>query len=808
MISNYFKMAFRVFMKNGIQTLINIFGLAIGISFSIVIFLYAHKEINFDRFHEHAKRIYRVAVHSRIADNTMKIAVTSTPLARTAKKEIPEVEEAVRVARFGAWLLRYDSLRYNEDLVIFSDPGFFKVFSFPLIYGDPDEVLSRPYSIVLCEKAAKRYFGDINPVGKRLRVENDSTFYMVTGVMKDVPENSHLHFEMVGTLSTFDEMLNNDRWVVNYLYTYLMLRKGADLPSVQKGLQNIVNQYVLPDYADLLNLEDQKSLGAKSFYHFNLQPLTEIHLESEYAAEFEPSGKYQYVYILIALAAIILILSCLNFVNLITSQSAQRVLEVGIRKISGSERRSLVIQFLMESSLLAFLAMALALFITELTLPAISAYIGLNLSLAQLFNSQGFVLLIALIAAVGIFSGLYPAWYLSSFDPRMVMRNKWGDYPDKGRLRIGLSFLQLFLAVAAVAMTSVVIKQYRFLINKDRGYDTENLIVIRRPDALAGQLEQFKKDINAHPDIIISANANVSLGSGFPRFPYYLKGSTARDNVSLSTMMVSHDFDKTYKFRIASGRFFTTTLKTDSSACVINETAAREFGITDPLGKTLIQLTDKPGLTHSYTIIGVVKDFYFETLENRIRPLVMTLMPGNFEGYLTVRIKPDHPESTIHFIKQTWERYTTAYPFVYYYLDQDRRDYYKPVQTTARIFLLLSVINVLMACLSLLGLVSYFYHSNQHDVSIRKTMGASSFKIFLLRASSLSVLIVAASALAWIAVLFLAHRWLNDYAYHIKPDIITFISAMMIVAVFAFLTVYYHTCKSACANPGDLLRQE
>ncbi len=808
MVSNFFKMAIRVFMKNGTQTLINIFGLAIGISFSIVIFLYAHKEINYDRFHDNARRIYRVAVHSRIADNTMKIAVTSTPLAGTAKKEIPEVEEAVRIARFGAWLLRYDSLRYNEDLIIFSDPGFFKIFSFPLIQGSPEEVLSKPYSIVLCEKAAKRYFGNANPIGKRLRVEDDSTFYTVTGVMKDVPENSHLHFEMVGTLSTFDKMLNNDRWVVNYLYTYLLLRKGADIQPVQQGLQKIVTRYVLPDYLKLLNLNDQKSLGTNSFYHFNLQPLPDIHLDSKYTAEFDPSGKYQYVYILIILAGIILVLSCMNFVNLITSQSAQRAREVGIRKISGSERRSLIIQFLLESSLLAFMAMALALLLTELALPAFSKYIGLELSLNQLFNTQGIILLIALIAAVGIFSGLYPAWYVSSYDPGTVLRNKWEDHPDKGRFRTGLSFLQLFLAIGAVAMTSVVMKQYHYLVNQDRGYDTENLIVIRRPDALTNRLEQFKKDIQSHPDVLISANANVTLGGGFPRFPYYLEGTTARDNVSLSSMMISYDFDKTYRFNMASGRFFNRSSNTDSSACVINETAAREFGVANPLGKTIIQLTDKPGLTHTYKIIGVVQDFYFETLETSIRPMVMTLMPGNFEGYLSVRINPENSDSAIQFIKQTWERYTTAYPFVYYYLDQDRIDYYKPVRTTARIFLLLSVINIIMACLSLLGLVSYLYHRKQVDVSIRKTMGASSITIFLIRTSRLSIIMIAASLLAWLVVFFLAHRWLNDYAYHIKPDIYTYLQASIIVALFSFATIYYHTCRSACANPGQVLRHE
>jgi putative ABC transport system permease protein len=808
MLSNFFKVAFRVFMKNSFQTLINIFGLAIGISFSLVIFLYAHKEISYDRFHQHAKRIYRVAVNAQIAGNTMNIAMTSTPLAGTMTREIPEVEEAVRIARFGAWLLRYDSLKYNEDNLIFSDSGFFTLFSFPLLKGSAETVLAKPNSIVLSEKSVKRYFGDADPMGKQLHVENDSTYYTVTGVMKDIPDNSHLHFDMVGALSTFDKMLQNDRWVANYLYTYFLLREGASPDSIKKGLKSIVARHVLPDYRKLLNLEDLKSLGTHSFYHFNLQPLTEIHLESKYAADVDSSGKHLYVYLLIVLAVVILLLSCMNFISLLTAQSSGRALEVGIRKISGSERRSLIQQFLLESSLLAFFALALALLFTELALPAFSKYIGLQLSLGQLVNTQGFILIVALIIVVGIFSGLYPAWYLSSYNPKSVMRNHFEDHPDKGRLRAGFSLLQLYLAVGAVSMTAVIMLQYRYLVNKDRGYDTNNLVVIRRPDALTTHLDQFKKEIAAYKQVISSANASSSMGGGFPRFPFYPEGSVARQNISMSTFLVSFGFDATYRFTMKSGRFFNPVNQSDSSACVINETAVHKLGIQNPIGKTLIQLTEKPGKINKYTIIGVVQDFYFETLENPVRPMIMILMPGNFEGYLSVRISPQNQDSTIQYLKSTWEKYTTAYPFVYYYLDADRREFYKPVQTTARIFVLLSIVTMLMACLSLFAQVSYLYNRKQRKIGIQKTMGASNLHIMKIRLSRVGILVLIASVFAWFSVYYLARLWLADYAYHIALNFGIFIAATVIVSLFSFLAIYYHTCRMACANPGEMLKYE
>jgi putative ABC transport system permease protein len=784
---------------------VNIFGLAIGLMFSIIIFLYAHKELSYDRFHRNADRIYRVAVDGLIAGNRINIPQTATPLAETMKKEIPDVEDAVRVARFGAWLLRNDSIRYNEDNLIFSDPGFFKMFSFPLIKGTPDEVLKNPFSIVLSESSAHKYFGSEDPVGRKLRVENDSTYYTVTGVMKDVPENSSLQFDMVGAISTYYKMLANDRWIIHYLFTYFTLKEGGSINHVKDGLSDIAQKHVIPDYQRLLNLTRQQSFENGNYYHFITEPLTDIHLKS--ASETQPTGKILYVYLFIALAVIIMVLSCLNFINLVTAQSMKRSLEVGIRKISGSERPALIAQFLLESSLLAFFALALALLFTELLLPAFSAYIGVQLNLNQLLNSAGFAMLIVLIVFIGVISGLYPAWYLSACDPGTVIHNRSYVFHDKGRFRKALSVFQLFLAIGALSMTMIVFYQYNYLVNKDRGYDTSNLLMIRRPDALTGKLEKFKKQIKSYNGVISVSNATNPMGSGFPRFPYYPDGGSAARSYSSSTLLVSYDFDSTYRLKLISGRFFNRN-SDDTMACVINETAMKLMDIRDPVGKTLYQLSDVPEKTTKRKIIGVVNDFNYETLENPIRPLVMLFLPGNYEGYLSVRIKPEDQQSTVQYIKRTWESYTDAYPFVYYFLDQDRRDYYKPVLTTGRIFVLLSVVNILMACLSLFSLIWFTYNKKQRETGILKVVGASSKSILMLRTAELIRLILAASVIAWTGSYFLARYWLNNYANHIGIQAAYFLVPSIIVSLISIAAVYYHTLMASNANPGSALKYE
>jgi len=808
MFGNFFKVAFRVFIRDRVHTLINIFGLAIGLAFGIVIFLYTYKEISYDRFHENAHRLYRITINGKIADNSLNHAVTPAPLAHTLMREVPGIENTVRIARFGAWLVRYGDAKYNEDNIIFTDSTFFQLFSFPLIKGSPDEVLRKPNSIVLSRQTVQRYFGQEDPIGKRLRIENDSTYYTVTGIMEDVPENSHMHFDMVGALSTYNWIVSNDRWVINYLYTFALVEQGASMDQIRSHLEGVVEKHVFPDYHKILGLNAGQTTSDRDYFSFIMQPLTDIHLRSAYNLEFEPVGKILYVYIFTALAIIILVFSSLNFISLVTAHSFFRAKEVGIRKIAGSDRKILVWQFLLESSLLAFFAMAIALFITELALPAFSRYLGLHLSLGQLLNTPGIVLMVTLILVIGLLSGLYPAWHFSKFNPARVMRNWMYTGTGKNIFRNGLVLFQLFVAIGVITMTLIIFGQFRYLVNKERGYDTKNLVVIRRPDGLTSKLEDYKNQIGNHPGVISVTNSTSIPGGNFTRIPFYLEGTPVTRNYSAANLPVSYNFDSTYRIRIAEGRFFNRSFPTDSAACVINETAVRQMGIDNPIGKKIVKLTEKPGKHFGYQIIGVVKDFHFETLDNSIRPLVMVLMPGNLEGYLTVRLTPDNQEATVQYLKTVWEGFTAAYPFVYYFLDEDRQSYYTPVREAGRVFTLLSVIAVLISSLGLFALVSFNYIRKKRDIGLQKVMGASNLGIILDKINEIVKMTLIASLAAWMVAYFLINSWLNDYAYHVKPNALFFISATGIVLITSLATIYYHAWISSRTNPGSALKYE
>jgi putative ABC transport system permease protein len=641
-----------------------------------------------------------------------------------------------------------------------------------------------------------------------LQIENDTTYYEVTGIMEDVPDNSHLHFDMVSNFSTLKEVTEDNRWYLHYLYTYFTAKEGASLQKIDSGLNRIIRSHIIPGYRGFIGLKADQPLPSNYQYHLVIQPLTSIHLKSDYSYEFEPGGKILNIYLFTVLAIIILVLSCLNFIGLVTAVSLNRAREVGIRKLAGSERPLLIRQFLFESFFLASLAMALALLLVELALPAFSKFIGLHLRLGQLLNSSGILVVVLLIVIMGLLSGLYPAWHISSYNPLAVLRNRFGRNGSKGYFRKALTVFQIFLATGTLTMTMVVFSQYHYLINKNRGYETRDLVIIRRPDGLNGKLEDYKKEILRNPHILFVTNTESVMGGHFSRSPFYPEGSTATRNYSLSYLFISYDFDSTYRTKMASGRFFSRDYHTDSTACVINETAANQMGLKNPVGKTLISITGKPDKVIKYKIIGVVKDFHFETLENPIRPMVLLLLPGNFPSYLSVRIAPDNQDSTIQYMKHVWESCTTAYPFVYYFLDQDRRNYYMPVKVNARIFLLLSVITILMASLSLLALVTFTFMQQKREIGIQKTMGASSREIILQKTKEIATLVLVASLAAWVGAYFLAKIWFRSYAYHANLNVLHVIAAVVIVAIFSMATVYYHTWQAARVNPVKILKFE
>jgi putative ABC transport system permease protein len=808
MTGSFFKVAIRIFYKYRSYTLVNVFALAIGLASSIIIFLYVTNEYSYDRFHKHAKEIYRIAITGNVSGNRLDHAVTSAPLGPTLVKEVPEVEKAVRIGRFGAWLIRYKDIKNNEDNIIFADSTFFEIFSFPLVSGDPELVLDKPESIVLSRKAALRYFGNENAIGKKLRVENDSTYYEVTGIMEDVPQNSHMHFDMVASLSTLYKYINRDAWVVNNFYTYILVKKGTKKDSLKKEIQAMVGKYVVPAYYKMLSINANETRAAEDRYEFLLQPLVDIHLKSNLEAEFEPGGNSQYVTIFSVLALLILVVACINFMNLATASTANRAKEVGIRKIAGSDKSILIQQFLIESMLITLLSLVMALLFVELLLPLFNNYIGLHLSLSQLATPKGFLALFILVAIVGIFAGLYPAFFLSSFNPIVVLRSWIRRGSGSSNLRTGLVFFQFFITISVLTMTFIVYAQYNYLTTKNLGFNKENLLVIRRPDGLKKNLNNYRSAILENKNVLYATNTISLPGNIVNSNTFYLKGTSPGKNYHLIFHLVNYDFLKTYDVPLSAGRFFDPSIGSDTMACVINQTAARILGLDDPVGKSLISPFSRNKETSVHEIIGVVKDFNFQPLENPIRAMIMLLIPGNPEGYLTVKIAPREKEKTIEFLRSEWENFTDAYPFVYFFLDDHLKEYYYDIQKTGRIFMVLSVIALFIACLGLFGLISYTSSQRTREIGIRKVMGAGIPKLLALQLKEIVFLILTSSVFAWILVYFLAVSWLKDYYYKIPLSPFYFFLAMIIVLIIAVLTVSRKTYIAARINPGAALRYE
>ena len=807
MTGNFLKVAIRIFYKYRSYTLVNIFALAIGLSSSIIIFLYVQNEYNYDRFHQNVNNIYRIGIRGHVSGNKLNHAVTSSRLAPTLIEEFPEIERALRVGRFGAWLVRYNEIKHNEDNIIFADSSFFELFSFDLAEGDPTRVLDKPESIVLSRQAALRYFGQETAIGKKLRIENDSTYYEVTGIMEDIPQNSHMHFDMVASLSTLYKYISGDTWIINNFYTYIQVKDGTDEQFLKEKVNKLIEKYVEPAYYKMLDINENE-IAQTDRYEFVLQPLREIHLKSNFEVEFEPVGNISYVYIFSAIALLILIVACINFMNLATATTANRAKEVGIRKIAGSDKKILIRQFLIESFLITLLSLVMALLLVELFLPLFNNYINLNLSLGQLATPKGFLLLIALVAIVGMFAGLYPAFFLSSFDPIIVMRTWLRQGSKSSFLRTGLVFFQFFVTIAILAMTFIIYAQFNYTLHKELGFNKDNLVVIRRPDGLKKNLENYRSAILRH-DRVLQATNSVSIpGNIVNSNTFYLEGTSPEKNYHITFHLVNYDFLKTYNVKLSSGRFFNAGINTDSTACVINETAARILGLEQAVGKKVIRPFTRKGGIMTHEIIGVVKDFNFQPLENPVGALIMFLIPGNPEGYLTVKIAPQEKEQTVEFLKSEWEKFTDVYPFVYFFLDNQLKEHYLDIRKTARIFLVLSVIAIFIACLGLFGLISYTSSQRTREIGIRKAMGASFLKLLLLLYREIVMLIILSSVVSWILVYFLATSWLKDFYYRIPLSPVYFILAMVIVLIIAILTVSRQTFVAASINPGQAIKYE
>jgi putative ABC transport system permease protein len=802
MLKNYINTAIRNLKKNPLYTLINVFGLAVGMACCIVILLFVQDELSFDRYHENADNLYRITSHWEMGGRELHYATAPGTMGPSLVEEYPEIIDSVRVVIHRWFVVEYEGKKLTTD-PIFADPSLLDVFSFPLLQGDKNSALADPNSVVISEDLAEKFFGDSDPMGKVLTLYslNDHYDLQVTGLLKNIPYNSHFRFDFLVPIEHLRIRAQDQENWLRTCNTYLLLDKHAEPKSIQEKIQQFM---------------DMQSAGRQGVgRQFVLQPLTSIHLNSSLALEIEQNSNLTYSYFLSAVAFIILLIACINFMNLSTARSSQRYKEVGMRKVVGADRIQLFRQFLGESLLLAFIALVVGLFLAILLLPFFNSLLYKHLALNFTENPVLFIGLGLLTLLVGFLAGAYPAVFLSSFRPVDVLKSEFRRGGQVGvLLRKGLVVFQFALSLIFIIGVLVISQQLNYVKNKDLGFDKNNIIQISifKDSNLCERPELIKRELSQHPnvlDVIVSSGA-PGFYNGYPTqcFP---EGFAEDESFQLNLIQVGEDFFDFFNIEMVAGRAFSKEITSDKdSAVILNETAAKSLGWTSPLGKQIRGDRLMGGGQESDTavVIGVVKDFHNGSLHEEIKPTVYKYWPDR-HGEILVRIRPDNIKETLAFLEKKWRELPTHLIFTYNFIDTSLEDnIYRQDKRVAKIFTFAAILAIILACLGLFSLASYSSERRVKEIGVRKVLGASVLKIILLLNKDFSILVLIANLVSWPIAYYVMHRWLQDFAYRAGIAWWQFAAAAILTFSIAVLAISYHSINAATANPVDSLRYE
>ena len=801
MFEHYLKTTFRYFWRHRGYTLINLFGLAIGLATCIIIFTYISYELSYDEFHEDYEDIYRLAVKGSFAEDFFDVAVSMPTLAAAVKQKFPEVRSYSRIEKsMENIFLAVDDKKFYVEGLYFVDTSFLDVFTFKLLQGDPATALAEPYSLVLTETMARKYFGDENPMGKMLRL-NDQQSLKVTGVLQDLPGNTHMKFTMLGSMSTLinePDGRHYDDWGSLFLHTYIRLHHGADAMVFGEKIKTIVGDE-FGEAAEVYNIELVPYL----------QPLAGIHLHSNLMAELEPGSSISYIYIFSAVAIFILIIACINFMNLSTARSSKRSREVGMRKVSGATRNQLVWQFLGESFLLSFLCMILALVMVEAFIPVFSNMTGLEL---QPFFHRPFTIpvVFSLAIFVGFFAGAYPAFVLSSFQPINAIKGELYRGMKKSVLRNVLVVLQFSISIALLISTWLIYKQMNYINDKKMGFDQENLVIIPlKSDRLKEQGKMLKTEFEQLPAVKMISLTSSLPGTGLDGQGYIPEGVDSKSPWILYTLRSDYDFIDVFDMKILDGRKLSEDYGTDTMATIINEALVKKLGWDDPIGKKIYNFGGRDSMGTYLTVVGVVGDFHFKSLHDVIEPSIIILNKRK-PDFLAVRLYPGNTGNSIELLRRKWEEIEHAFPFDYYFMKEEYEDQYKSEQKMADLFITFTILAMLIACLGLFGLALFSIEQRTKEIGIRKILGASVSGLLYRLSLEFSKWILLSAVIAWPVAYYLVDNWLQSFAYHIKvlDYAWIFLVSALIALVIALLTIVYNAYRAATRDPVDAVKWE
>ncbi len=815
MLKNYLTIAWRNIIRNRGYAFVNIIGLAIGIACFSLIMLYVNDELGFDKFHRKGDRIYRVALERKYPGRSRHYAIIPPGYAAAFQNDLAEVEMTCRLLYIGAggFLLKQGENVYEEDFAIWSDSTFFDMFDIPLLKGNADDALRQPNFVVLTESSARKYFGDADPVGKVLDIVQNENDLRVTAVCADVPQNSHLRFDMIMSSSSL-QFIQEPNYINFSAYTYLLTKEGADPKALEAKIPDLVVKYasgpVLRNFG--VNYEEYQRQG--NGYRYFLQPLRDIYLGSNLESELRPSGSKQRVHFFMAIAVLIIIIACINFMNLATARSAMRAREVGIRKTLGSPRHQIALQFLSEALLITGVAVVLAWTIDRLALPFFNQLTDKAFTVSHLLQPGFLGLMLLVMVVTGLLSGSYPAAALSAFKPLDVVRGRFASTRKGALLRNGLVVFQFGVSVFLIISTILVYRQLAFTQNKNLGFDKESLISIRVGGGFTAQKSETLKEQIRHVTGV-EAVSGCSTQPGQDYFGVSFRPQGANETTTGSGILVDEGYIECMKMEIVDGRSFSEDFS-DTLSIVVNEAALREMEITDPIGKTLTSNSNLFNAANdsmvAYSIVGVVKDFHFQSLHHVISPLFFIhnqrgFIPG-VDNLITVRLKPGDIQGSLRNIEGLWKQAQPETPFGFAFLDREWAHLYEREMTTRRVYGFFSLLAIFIACLGLLALAAFTTEQRTKEIGIRKVLGASiSGIVGLLSKDFLKLVLIAllvASPIAW----YLMNQWLQGFAYRINIDWWVFVLSGAIAVLIAFLTVSFQSVKAAVMNPVESLKNE
>jgi len=816
MLRNYLKVALRNLWKSKGYSAINIIGLAAGLGVCLLIVLYVIDEASYDRWNPKADRVYRVDADIYFNNTQFSAVATPRPLAYTLAKEYPQVEQMVRTNYQPDVMVKKGAGFIQDHRLVFADSTFFQLFPVPMIAGDAMTALNEPNSIVLDATAARRYFGSTEIIGKTLELENH-TMCKVTAVMKDMPALSHFHFSFIRPLRDFSNHGDENDWLSNNYTSYILLRPGVSRSFMQGRIDATVNRYLGRQLQELLHTSTEDLRRSGNHFKYEMMPLTEIHLHSNKSYEFEANGSITFVYTFSAVALLILLIACVNFMNLSTARSANRAREVGIRKVAGSTKGHLIAQFLTESVVLCFISLVLALGIALLLLPMFNILSGKQLHSAGLFSVRLLPVLVLLVLLVGVIAGSYPAFYLSSFQPILVLKGKIASGFARSGLRSVLVVFQFFISIGLIIATLVIYRQLQYIRSRDLGFDRGQVLVIHSAYEAGDAIKSFRQDL-----MKLSGVEDATLSGDLPTAGGYSQNGWFRDPsmdakrvTVMTTLFVDEHYIPTLDMRMVNGRNFAPQqFPTDSSSIVLNEAAAQMLGFATAgggAGRVAIegQKLYRPGRNMepvTMHVIGIVKDFNYSTMHQKVGPLVMQLADNR--GSMAVRLRPGTAAAMERQIEAKWKTMANGLPFSYTFMDNDFNNLYHAEQQTGQVFITFAVFAILIACLGLFGLVTYAAEQRRKEIGIRKVLGANVGGIVAMLNRDFTILVGIAALAAFPVAWWAMNRWLQGFAYRVGIPWWVYAVAGLAAFAIALVTVSVQTVRAAVVNPVRSLRSE